>query len=81
MNKIIIYVEILKKTKGEKKILELIVSLATSKDTRSIYKTLFLLIGNEQLETKHFLSTIYNRTRKHKILRYKSYKICAGSVC
>ena len=28
MNKIIIYVEILKKTKGEKKILELIVSLA-----------------------------------------------------
>lgn len=38
---------------------------------------IFLYISNEQFKIENLKSTIYNSIKKHQILRYTFYKICA----
>lgn len=39
-------------------------------------KCISVCTRNKKLEIENFKHTLYNSTQSHKVLRYKSYKIC-----
>ena len=58
-------------------------SLAYSLDMMSIYKNqLYLQLQGTKMEKRNFkINVIYNSTRNHERIRYKSNQIHATSAC
>lgn len=80
-NKMIVYIEHFKEFEKGRGFLELRVSLAWSQIQSQYSNINSILYGNNgHLDVEIFLNTIYNSS-KREMTRYKSFQICADSVC